>query len=98
MVEFVKFLNSSHPDHHGYSYTTTLEEHKGVQKKVCFIIYALNFKDDFLRKLFNRILQKVIDRKALELHIVSTSAFIETSICQLPSKEVGDSSSAMTKS
>ena len=23
MVKFAKFLNSSHPDHHGYSYTTT---------------------------------------------------------------------------
>ena len=60
MVEFVKFLNSCHPDHHGYSYTTTQQEHKGVQKKVCFIIYALNFKDDFLIKHFKRTLQKDI--------------------------------------
>ena len=36
--------------------------------------------------------------KALELHLVSTSAFIEASGCQLPGKEDGDSSSTMTKS
>ena len=36
--------------------------------------------------------------KALELHLVSTSAFIEASGCQLPGKEDGDSSSTMTES
>ena len=95
MAEFVKFLN---PDHHGYSFTTTQQEHKGVQKNVCFIIYALNFKNDFLIKHCKRTLQKDIDRKALELHLVSTSAFIEASGCQLPGKEVGDSSSTKTES
>ena len=85
-------------DHHGYSYTTTQQEHKGVQKKVCFIIYALNFKDDFLIKHCKRTLQKDIDKKALELYLFSTSAFIEASSCQLPGKEVGDSSSIKTES
>ena len=35
--------------------------------------------------------------KALELHLVSTSAFIEALGCQLPSKEDGDSSSTKTE-
>ena len=34
----------------------------------------------------------------MELHLVSTSAFIEASGCQLPGKEDGDSSSLMTES
>ena len=44
MADFVKFLNSSHSDidrlHHDYSYTTSQQEHKGVEEKVCFIIYT----------------------------------------------------------
>nr|POF19059.1 hypothetical protein CFP56_42397 [Quercus suber] len=36
--------------------------------------------------------------KALELHLVSTSAFIEALGCQFPGKEDGDSSSTKTES
>ena len=36
--------------------------------------------------------------KALELHLVSTSAFIKAFGCQLPGKEDGDSSSTKTES
>ena len=36
--------------------------------------------------------------KALELHLVSTSAFIEALGCQLPGKEDGDSSTTKTES
>ena len=36
--------------------------------------------------------------KALELHLVSTSAYIEALGCQLPGKEDGDSSSIKTES
>ena len=36
--------------------------------------------------------------KALELHLVNTSAFIDASSCQLIGKEDGDSSSTMTES
>ena len=53
MVDFVKFLNSSHPVidrlHHGYSHTTTQQEHKGVsslyqrQKFVFKFIKDINF-------------------------------------------------------
>ena len=71
---------------------------KVYKKKICFIIYALNFRDDFLIKHCKRTLQKDIDRKALELHLVSTSAFIEASGCQLLGNEVGDSSSTKTES
>ena len=35
--------------------------------------------------------------QALELHLVSTEAFIEAFSCQLPGKEDGDSSSIKTK-
>ena len=59
------FLNSNHFDrlHHDYSNTTTTQqEHKGVQRKVCFIIYTLNFKNDFLIKYFKEISQKDIER------------------------------------
>ena len=71
---------------------------KVYRKKFFFIIYALNFKYDFLIKHFKRSLQKDIDRKALELHLVSTSAFIKAFGCQLPGKEVGDLSSTKTES
>ena len=53
MVDFVEFLNSSHPVidrlHHGYSHTTTQQEHKGVsslyqrQKFVFKFIKDINF-------------------------------------------------------
>ena len=59
MVDFVNFLKSNHSDidrlHHDYSYTTTQRKHKGVEKKVCFIIY----KNDFLIKHFKGILKKL---------------------------------------
>ena len=58
----------------------------------------MNFRDDFLIKHCKWTLQKDIDRKALELHLVSTSAFIEASGCQLLGNEVGDSSSTKTES
>nr|POE91261.1 hypothetical protein CFP56_34583 [Quercus suber] len=44
------------------------------------------------KPLFRKTLQ------ALELHLVSTGAFIEALSCQLPGKEDGDSSSTKTKS
>ena len=56
VANFVKFLNSSHSSidrlHHDYSYTTTQREHK--EKEVCSIIYALNFKNNFLLKHFKK--------------------------------------------
>ena len=64
MVDFVKFLNSSHSGidklHHDYSYTTTQQEHKSVQEKVCFIIYAKHFKG---------ILQKGIDGEVFKMNL-----------------------------
>ena len=57
------FLNSTHLDrlHHDCSNTTiTQQEHKGVQGNVCFIIYTLNFKNDFLIKYFKEISQKTL--------------------------------------
>ena len=42
------------------------------------------------------LFQKIL--KALELHLVSTGAFIEASSCQPPGKEDGDSSSTKTES
>ena len=71
MADFVKVLNSSHSGidklHYDYSYTTTQREHKGVEKEVCSIIYALNFKNDFLIKHFKGILQKDIDREVFKM-------------------------------
>ena len=63
MADFVKFLNSTHFDklHHDCSNTTVTQlEHKGVQGNVCFIIYTLNFKNDFLIKYFKEISQKTL--------------------------------------
>ena len=45
-----------------------------------------------LKPLFQKTL------KALELHLVNTSAFIEALGCQLPGKEDGDSNSIKTES
>ena len=65
MVDFENFLNSTLSDrlHHDYSNTTTTQqEHKGVQRKVCFIINA------FLIKHFKKTLQKDIDRKVFKIN------------------------------
>ena len=43
--------------------------HKGVQEKVCFIIYTLNFKNDFLIKHFKEIAQKDIGKKILKMNL-----------------------------
>ena len=73
MVDFVKFLNSSHSGinklHHDYSYTTTQRAHKGVGKKVCSIIYALNFKNKFLIKHAKGISQKDICKRILKMNL-----------------------------
>ena len=73
MTDFVKFLKSNHPDidklHHGYSYTTTQRGHKCVQRKVCFIICTLNFKNDFLIKHFKEISQKDIGKRVLKMNL-----------------------------
>ena len=73
MADFVMILNSSHSGidrlHHDYSYTTSQGEHKGVEKEVCSIIYALNFKNDFLIKHFKGILQKEIDREVFKMNL-----------------------------
>ena len=58
MANIENFLNSTDFDklHHDYSNTTTTQqEHKGVQRKVCFITYALNFINDILIKHFKEI-------------------------------------------
>ena len=72
MVDFVKFLNSRHSDidklYYDYSYTTTQRVHKGVEKKVCSIIYTFNFKNDFLIKHFKGNLQKDIDREIFKMN------------------------------
>ena len=72
MIDFVKFLNSTYSNrfHDDYSNTTTTQqEHKGVQKKVCFIIYTLNFKNDFLIKHFKEISQKDIGKRVLKINL-----------------------------
>ena len=71
MADFVKILNSTHFDrlHHDYSNTTTQQEHKGVQKKVCSIIYTLKFKNDFLIKHFKEISQKSIGKRVLKMNL-----------------------------
>ena len=72
MADFKKKLNSTHSDrlHHDYSNTTTTQqEHKGVQGKVCFIIYTLNFKNDFLIKHFKEISQKDIGKRILKMNL-----------------------------
>ena len=70
-LDFKNLLNSTYFDrlHHDYSKTTTTQqEHKGVQRKVCSIIYTLNFKNDFLIKHFKKTLQKDIDRKFFKIN------------------------------
>ena len=58
-------------------------------------LFTLNYFLDNLQAAFTLrqkyLFQKTL--KALELHLVSTSAFIEASGCQLAGKEDGDSSS-----
>ena len=55
---------------------------------------------DNLQAAFTLIQKPLFQKtlKALELHLVNTSAFIEALGSQLPGKEDGDSSSTMTES
>ena len=45
------------------------QEHKGARGKVCFIIYTLNFKNDFLIKHFKEISQKDIGKRILKKNL-----------------------------
>ena len=73
ITDFVKFLNSCPSNierlHHDYSYTTTQRGHKCVQRKVCFVICTLNFKNDFLIKHFKEISQKYIGERILKMNL-----------------------------
>ena len=74
IIDLVKILNCSHFDtnrlHYGYANTTTTQqEHKRVQEKICFIIDTLNFKDDFLIKHFKEISQKDIGERILKMNL-----------------------------
>ena len=94
MTDF-KILNSIHLDrlHHNYfNTTTTQQEHKSGQEKVCFIIYALN---DFIIKHFKEVSQKAIDKRILNLkealhentypqNNISKKIFFPKPICRLP--------------
>ena len=65
-------MNSTHSDRLHYDYsntTTTQQEHKGAHKKVCFTIYTLNFKNDFLIKNFKEISQKDIGERILKMNL-----------------------------
>ena len=67
ILDFKNLLNTTHFDrlHHDCSNTTvTQQEHKNIQRKVCFII---NTFLAFPIKHFEKILQKDIDRKAFKI-------------------------------
>ena len=67
ILDFKNLLNPTHFDrlHHDCSNTiVTQQEHKHVQRKVCFIINAFLA---FLIKHFEKILRKDIDRKAFKI-------------------------------
>ena len=73
MIDFVNFLNSSHPDidrlFSNYSYTTTQRKSNNVEKEVCStILYILKFKNNFLKKHFKGILPKDIDKKNFKIN------------------------------
>ena len=58
---------------HDYSNTTTTQqEHKSVRRKVCFIIYTINLKNDFLIKYFKEISQKDIVERILKMNSKET--------------------------
>ena len=56
IIDIVNILKSSHSNTNRlyHSTTTTQQEHKSVQQKVCFIIHTLNFKNNFLIKYFSQ--------------------------------------------
>ena len=56
IIDLVNILKSSHSNTNRlyHNTTTTQQEHKSVQQKVCFIIYTLNFKNIFLIKYFSQ--------------------------------------------
>ena len=68
ILDFKNILKLTYLDkpHYDCSNTTiTQQEHKSVQRDVCFIIYTLNYKNDLLIKHFKKTLQKNINRKFL---------------------------------
>ena len=78
ILDFQNRLKPTHFDrlYHDCSNTTvTQQEHKSVQRDVCFIIYTLNYKNDFLIKHFKKTLQRNIDRKVFKIN--STKALQE---------------------
>ena len=67
ILDFKNILNLTyfHRLHHDCSNTiTTQQEHKNIQRKVCFIINAFLA---FLIKHFEKILQKDVDRKTFKI-------------------------------
>ena len=75
ILDFKNLLNPTHFDrlHHDCSNTiVTQQEHKSVQRDVCFIIYTLNYKNDFLIKHFKKTLQRNIDRKVFKINSTKT--------------------------
>ena len=71
ILDFKNRLKPTHFDrlHHDCSNTTvTQQEHKSVQRDVCFIIYTLYYKNDFLIKHFKKTLQTNIDRKVFKIN------------------------------
>ena len=78
ILDFKNRLKPIHFDrlHHDCSNTTvTQQEHKSVQRDVCFIIYTLYYKNDFLIKHFKKTLQTNNDRKLFKIN--STKALQE---------------------
>ena len=78
ILDFQNHLKPTHFDrlHHDCSNTTvTQQEHRSVQWEVCFIIYTLNYTNDFLIKHFKKTLQRNIDRKVFKIN--STKALQE---------------------
>ena len=78
ILDFKNILNLTYFDrlHHDCSNTiVTQQEHKSVQRDVCFIIYTLNYKNDFLIKHFKKTLQRNIGKKVFKIN--STKALQE---------------------
>ena len=66
ILDFQNHLKPTHFDrlHHDCSNTTvTQQEHKSVHRDVCFIIYTLNYKNDFLIKHFKRLYKGTLTEK-----------------------------------
>ena len=83
ILDFKNILNLTYFDrlYHDCSNTTiTQQEHKSVQRDICFIIYTLYYKNNIFIKHFKKTLQTDIDRKLFSTKALQEDIYFQNHI------------------